>query len=608
ATQEMIDKYQFKESGFNLEGKVSYFLYGLEGTTYQCFVDNKDYLYYKAQNKGLRGGEEKDFNAYLKEVADKVDHKSKYMQHVRDEVVYKIADPNNKLEVAQKILDLVHRIPYIKDYGHDYVKHHTETLVEGGDCDDLATLYASLAKACDIDTILVHFKNHIVAAVNLPLDEGTYIELDDKRYYLVETTGTEYPSQPADFKIGEVGANLKDDALVLGILDLNTNNIVNEEKDNIKDKLDLIQNKEDNNGNTGPKTDEGENISEEDLSGIVEDERDWKAEGYGDITFDVYPEKRTGKNLDIWVSASDWKEEIDVKKLRLYVDGNLAKEKDGLPDNIGESFWANFKNNEPRTHEYLIEYIYEDGAIRRISKKVEFTGGVVDEPPITPKITVYRCDQLSVGAWDHGDNKGIDHVFIYKNGQIWNDIKIDHDKSLKENLSFFVQMDDTTGPDEYYVQFLDKGGNVTTSKTLIFDQDLSHCYDYKEGSEESRIKNFVDIEPESIDGKILEPGTYKIDGNEKTSVKPIVLDDEASSSKSFTKEDYNAEYRNMQKEAGEYNDAYKVYIDLITENNQDKLKVAEAEAKYKKEYGEFTASIEKLKLIFNELKENLEKD
>ena len=37
-TQEKIDNHNFKESGFNLEGDVSYFLFGLEGETYQGFV------------------------------------------------------------------------------------------------------------------------------------------------------------------------------------------------------------------------------------------------------------------------------------------------------------------------------------------------------------------------------------------------------------------------------------------------------------------------------------------------------------------------------------------------------------------------------------------
>lgn len=223
AEERIVDEYKFREPGFNLKGRISYFLYGLEGQTYQGFVEQKDYLFYKAQNLKLESMLKKDVNTHLQRVANKVSPENKYIQYMKDNLVYKLADKNDKLDVAQKILDIIHRLPYIEDVD-EYDKHPVETLIEGGDCEDLSILYASLSEACGIKTVLLIMPganaNHATAAVNVPGESGTYVEINDKRYYLVETTGTKYPSQPVKSNVGQVSKTYKKNKTILAYLEL----------------------------------------------------------------------------------------------------------------------------------------------------------------------------------------------------------------------------------------------------------------------------------------------------------------------------------------------------------------------------------------------------
>ncbi len=118
-------------------------------------------------------------------------------------------------QAAQRILNFVHHgIIYdasIESYGVDYVRHPLETLVEGnGDCEDTTLLGAALSRARNLDVVLVVFPpspgtmtGHIGYAVAANF-QGAYFEVNEKKYFYAETTGTYWLSKPSLWKIGDI--------------------------------------------------------------------------------------------------------------------------------------------------------------------------------------------------------------------------------------------------------------------------------------------------------------------------------------------------------------------------------------------------------------------
>jgi hypothetical protein len=119
-------------------------------------------------------------------------------------------DKKSKEEKAQIILDFVHTRFYDKsiEEGPNYVKYPIETMVEGvGDCEDMAILAASMMKSIGIDVALVVYTpengNHVALGISGDF-KGIYFEEKGKKYYYAETTGTEWLSNRAKWRIGEM--------------------------------------------------------------------------------------------------------------------------------------------------------------------------------------------------------------------------------------------------------------------------------------------------------------------------------------------------------------------------------------------------------------------
>jgi hypothetical protein len=102
---------------------------------------------------------------------------------------------NNEEDFANGVLMLVHQIPYKES---DPQKFPIETIVEnGGDCDILSVLAASIMKAGKLDVILLFLEaqDHMLLGVNLPespkevRSQAYFLRYDDKKYYVAETTG-----------------------------------------------------------------------------------------------------------------------------------------------------------------------------------------------------------------------------------------------------------------------------------------------------------------------------------------------------------------------------------------------------------------------------------
>jgi len=94
------------------------------------------------------------------------------------------------------ILSFVQSLPYTEDDvttgADDYPRYPIETLVDGGgDCEDTSFLFAGIIKELNYGVCLVNPPGHVAVGIlgseTLP---GIYYELDGKRYYYCETTGS----------------------------------------------------------------------------------------------------------------------------------------------------------------------------------------------------------------------------------------------------------------------------------------------------------------------------------------------------------------------------------------------------------------------------------
>ena len=100
------------------------------------------------------------------------------------------------------VVAFVQSIAY-EEEATDYWKYPIETLADGkGDCEDTAILTAALLKAMDYDVAVLLFHSttpgHAAVAVACDNCNGYYYPLDGKKYYFLETTGTDWSLGDAD--------------------------------------------------------------------------------------------------------------------------------------------------------------------------------------------------------------------------------------------------------------------------------------------------------------------------------------------------------------------------------------------------------------------------
>ncbi len=131
---------------------------------------------------------------------------------VIDDVVQGIADKlkaivdanynGSDYALASLILDFVHQTPYLRDNSVDgveieYPRTPVETLVERGDCEDLSSLYTSIALAAGLDSVMFMFPlkydGHMAAGVHIEDSHGLkayYTSPEGVKYYFCETTSS----------------------------------------------------------------------------------------------------------------------------------------------------------------------------------------------------------------------------------------------------------------------------------------------------------------------------------------------------------------------------------------------------------------------------------
>ena len=101
-------------------------------------------------------------------------------------------------ETVNYTVDAVQSLPFVSDSDEydNYSKYPTETLVEGGDCEDTTILLAAVlaSKPFEYGTALVYLPPENPVHVGLGIRgtsevDGTHYVVDGVRYYYVETTG-----------------------------------------------------------------------------------------------------------------------------------------------------------------------------------------------------------------------------------------------------------------------------------------------------------------------------------------------------------------------------------------------------------------------------------
>ncbi|MEM0253706.1 MAG: Ig-like domain-containing protein [Candidatus Bathyarchaeia archaeon] len=116
-------------------------------------------------------------------------------------------------EFANGVLMLVHQIPYLVT---ESARYPVETLVDnGGDCDLLSYVAASIMKAGSLDVVLLYYENinHMNLGVNLPKEPKlarqppVYIMYRGTRYYIAECTG----GLDNGWRVGECPSDLKNE-------------------------------------------------------------------------------------------------------------------------------------------------------------------------------------------------------------------------------------------------------------------------------------------------------------------------------------------------------------------------------------------------------------
>ena len=137
-----------------------------------------------------------------------VTYDNKIVKSFAEAMTKDITSPESK---AQILLDFVHQQMYDAtiEKEEEYIRYPLETLVErNGDCEDLAILGAALMKSVNLDVALVYFiprsgdkETHMALAVTGNFS-GSYFNVDGKKYFYTEATGTFWLNNQSRSKIG----------------------------------------------------------------------------------------------------------------------------------------------------------------------------------------------------------------------------------------------------------------------------------------------------------------------------------------------------------------------------------------------------------------------
>ena len=160
--------------------------YGKNQWTYNMKIPSDAYQYYKSVDR-------KKITNYSYYVTDLSD--DEYLSALGQKFKEEAEKANySDYDMVKNIILFVQNLNYVDDKvdtGYDeYPKFPLETLVdEGGDCEDSAILLASLLRELGFGAVLIQFPEHMGVGVRGEDSlSGTFFEIDEIRYYYIETT------------------------------------------------------------------------------------------------------------------------------------------------------------------------------------------------------------------------------------------------------------------------------------------------------------------------------------------------------------------------------------------------------------------------------------
>ncbi len=171
------------------------------GQSYKLTFPVQEYFRHKQMRHTSNG---------VMDYANWVTYESPVIKEFAKYVTQNLKTPEEK---AQRLLDFVHSQIYDSriEMERDYVKYPIETMVErNGDCEDLSILAAALIKSVGLDVSLVYIlplegekSTHMAMGV-VGEFKGRHYELEGRKYYYTETTGTDWLTNRSNWKIGEM--------------------------------------------------------------------------------------------------------------------------------------------------------------------------------------------------------------------------------------------------------------------------------------------------------------------------------------------------------------------------------------------------------------------
>jgi hypothetical protein len=180
------------------------------------------------------------------------------------------------------------------------------------------------------------------------------------------------------------------------------------------------------------------------------------------------PEGEAGIEAEFFAFAHD-DEGINagINEMRLYEDGNSVHSFHLLSgyDNKQARLQTTIRHTEKGEHTYFAVAV-DRGGNRTPSKAItlSFSGKPLDLPPKVSSFFVTDDGELMVNAHDEGDNRGIKTITIFEDCVPFYTMP-----GMKHNEYLRTPLPARTGRHEYVAEVVDKGGNVTRSKTLTLE-------------------------------------------------------------------------------------------------------------------------------------------
>ena len=173
--------------GLSYPSSFTHYLPGFHGEDWQFFIPSQRYLHYKSQSRSWTNNDE----CYWRYVTPD----EKAVQDITRTLARGVVGSSwrkKKRDVANVILEFVHRLPY-QDRNPSYVKYPIETLCEyGGNCVDNSVLAASMLTYAQIPSCFLVYKRHAAIGVAVPA-RGQHVVAEGMKYYAADAVSGSWP-------------------------------------------------------------------------------------------------------------------------------------------------------------------------------------------------------------------------------------------------------------------------------------------------------------------------------------------------------------------------------------------------------------------------------